>query len=258
MSLEVRIPKEITEYREKIIFGLSARQLASTGVALGTGVGLYFFLKNIIGSNLTTYVVMILVAPIFAFGFYRKNGMSFEKFTKLYIRHLFCVHKKKYATELNVDLLKKEDENNNDIKRGKITRNIEKNNRTTALYVIKEGAENKEQNLEYSAKERFEGSKNPREGTDCKKKTIGEGKLDFGAKSSKEYLQKSYENIASRIEQKREVQRAEFTKKELKDNTKYLIKKIKSARKELKSARDSQKRIAKFQGIQDCSEVHTL
>ena len=118
--------------------------------------------------------------------------------------------------------------------------NIEKNNRTTALYVIKEGAENKEQNLEYSAKERFEGSKNPREGTDCKKKTIGEGKLDFGAKSSKEYLQKSYENIASRIEQKREVQRAEFTKKEL------------------KSARDSQKRIAKFQGIQDCSEVHTL
>ena len=34
MSLETRIPKEIHDYREKIVFGLSARQLAALGAAV--------------------------------------------------------------------------------------------------------------------------------------------------------------------------------------------------------------------------------
>ena len=33
MSLETRIPKEINDYREKLVFGLSARQLCAVGVA---------------------------------------------------------------------------------------------------------------------------------------------------------------------------------------------------------------------------------
>ena len=47
MSVEVRIPKEITEYQEKIMFGLSVRQLVCSLIAIVISVPSYIFLMNI-------------------------------------------------------------------------------------------------------------------------------------------------------------------------------------------------------------------
>ena len=48
-SIEVKIPKEIREYREAIFFGLTGRQLVCSLLALGAAVGLYFLLRPVAG-----------------------------------------------------------------------------------------------------------------------------------------------------------------------------------------------------------------
>ena len=59
ISLEVRVPKEITEYKEKILFGLSIRQLFSFIFAIGISVIGELFLMGYVN----------LVKPEQSFGF---------------------------------------------------------------------------------------------------------------------------------------------------------------------------------------------
>ena len=79
MSVEVRIPKEITEYQEKIMFGLSIRQLVCTVIAIVISVPSYIFLMNKIGQELTGYIVMIEIVPFIAIGYLKPKGLKFEK-----------------------------------------------------------------------------------------------------------------------------------------------------------------------------------
>ena len=43
--MEIKIPKEIREYRESIFFGLTTRQFICSLLALGVAVGVYFLLQ---------------------------------------------------------------------------------------------------------------------------------------------------------------------------------------------------------------------
>ncbi|MDU2702517.1 MAG: PrgI family protein [Veillonella sp.] len=105
MAVEVRVPKEITEYREKIIFGLSIRQLLCTLVAIIIAIPSYIFLSKYLGSEITGYVVMILVIPVLAIGFIRPKGLNFEKIAVKAIDHTTSNNKKKYLTITQVELL---------------------------------------------------------------------------------------------------------------------------------------------------------
>lgn len=105
MSIEVRIPKEIMEYKEKILFGLTIRQLLCFAAAIALGTGSYLLLKMYIGKEVASYVVIFEVIPIFALGFFRKNGFTFEKYVKLMLRHKLGRNRRKYQPELNLDIL---------------------------------------------------------------------------------------------------------------------------------------------------------
>ena len=103
MAIEVRIPKEITEYQEKILFGLSLRQLISFAIALTTGVATYLLVAKLWGEDLAGYLVIVEVMPIFAIGFIRINGFSFEKYLALMIRHKYGYSRRRYHTQLLID-----------------------------------------------------------------------------------------------------------------------------------------------------------
>lgn len=107
MSIEVRIPKEITEYKEKILFGLNIRQLLCFTLAIVIGVTSYYFLNKYFGPDFASYVVIIEVIPIFALGFFKKDGFNFEKYMGLVFRHKLGVSKRKYLTDLNVNKIVK-------------------------------------------------------------------------------------------------------------------------------------------------------
>lgn len=103
MALETRIPKEITEYREKIVFGLSGRQLISVAAALAVVGATGFLLWYVLGINfsIVEYILILEAMPIVAFGFVRKDGMPLENYLLILFRYNFGNKKLPNKTELD-------------------------------------------------------------------------------------------------------------------------------------------------------------
>ena len=102
MSIEVRIPKEIMEYKEKVLFGMSLRQLVCFSSAIVLSVGSYLLLTKVIGLSMdaASYVIIVESMPLLAIGFVKKNGFTFEKYAALLIRHKLGQQIRPYQTEL--------------------------------------------------------------------------------------------------------------------------------------------------------------
>mgnify|MGYP003836434405 FL=1 len=137
MSIEVRIPKEITDYKEKILFGLTIRQLLCFICAVILGLVSYFIVSKFLGTQAAGYVVIIEVLPIFALGFFKKNGFTFEKYLKLILKHKLGQNKRKYQTELNIQHKKE------DIRNAEKSTSKKKANNTEQLYFAIPGADHK-------------------------------------------------------------------------------------------------------------------
>lgn len=91
MAFSVKVPKEIEDYQEKIIAGLSARKLISFCAALVCAALVFVVCKFLIGMSVETsgYLVMFAVIPPLAFGFFKKNGYYFEEYSLLLLRYYF-------------------------------------------------------------------------------------------------------------------------------------------------------------------------
>lgn len=100
MSLEVKIPKEITEYEGKIIGGLTGRQLLASFLAISSMLVIYPNITKLLGNDLGQPIAMIIIVPIWLVGFVKKDGFPFEKYAINIIRY-YSSHKKRYfSTEL--------------------------------------------------------------------------------------------------------------------------------------------------------------
>lgn len=78
--MEIKINKEIRSYKETIFFGLSMRQFVCSVLAVGTAVGLYFGLKDVVGRETISWLCIVGAAPVAAAGFFQYNGLTLEKF----------------------------------------------------------------------------------------------------------------------------------------------------------------------------------
>ena len=77
---EVKIPKEILQYKESIFFGLSARQFFCAIFAVGIAAGVYLLLGDVVGKETASWLCIVLAAPAAMAGFFSYNGMTFEQF----------------------------------------------------------------------------------------------------------------------------------------------------------------------------------
>lgn len=84
--MEIKIPKEIRQHRETLFFGLSTRQFLCAILAVGTAVGVYFLLKNVIGQETASWVCIVAAVPIAVTGFFQYNGLTFEQFAWAFIK----------------------------------------------------------------------------------------------------------------------------------------------------------------------------
>ena len=100
--IEIKIPKEITDYKEKFLFGLTVRQLVSAVVALAICVPLFIFGKDYLGEDLVGWIIILVAIPVFAFGFFRYDGKPFEKFLALIYRQKWVEPQKRKYEELPV------------------------------------------------------------------------------------------------------------------------------------------------------------
>lgn len=94
--IEVRIPKEIRDYKEKIFLNMTIRQLTAIIIACIVSVILYFKI-TFIPEEIMNWLIVIIVIPIIFAGFFTYNEMHFEIFAKKII--LFNITKQKRFKE---------------------------------------------------------------------------------------------------------------------------------------------------------------
>lgn len=85
----VKITRDIRTYKTKMFWGLTARQLICGAIGISTGMLLNTFAKDYIGSDLASWLTIIVELPIFAIGFVTIQGMAAEKFLKVFIKNRF-------------------------------------------------------------------------------------------------------------------------------------------------------------------------
>lgn len=98
--MDVKVNKEIRQYKEKIYFNLTLRQLLCTALGLAIAVPTYFWGKDYIGEDAASWITILIVMPIFAIGYLNINNMTFEKFTIQILKFELINPKKRiYKTE---------------------------------------------------------------------------------------------------------------------------------------------------------------
>ena len=85
-NFEIKINKEIRDYTESILLGLSLRQSIFSILACGVACGIYFLFKERLGTEVTSWLCMLGAAPFAALGFIRFQGM----YTEDIIKEAFC------------------------------------------------------------------------------------------------------------------------------------------------------------------------
>ena len=93
ITIEVKINKEIRNYKESLFFGLNLRQLLFSILAVAAAVAVYFSLRAAFGSvgDLGGWLCVLAAFPFALCGFFQYNGLTFEQFVVTYIRsELVC------------------------------------------------------------------------------------------------------------------------------------------------------------------------
>ena len=89
--MEVRINREIREYTESMYFGLSLRQFIFSILACGVAVGIYFGLKDYLGTETVSWICILGAAPFAAVGFIKYHGMTAEQFLWAWLKSEFLM-----------------------------------------------------------------------------------------------------------------------------------------------------------------------
>ncbi len=85
----ISIPRDLTRVKDKLLFGLTKRQLLCFTVAALIGVPVFFMLKSITEVNIAIMGMMIVMMPIFFFAMYEKNGRPVEVYLGHFIEAVF-------------------------------------------------------------------------------------------------------------------------------------------------------------------------
>lgn len=99
MALYVEVPKDFDEIKQKIVFGLTKRQLVCFGIA-GVMGGLTFWATlDKLGMTGASYCLCFAAAPAALFGVYYHNGLYLEQKLKLIFNFKNSRNIKTYQSE---------------------------------------------------------------------------------------------------------------------------------------------------------------
>lgn len=100
--LEIKINKEIRDYQESIFMGLSLRQFIFAVLAVGVAVGVYFGLRNVLGTETVSWLCVVAAFPFAILGFVKYHGMTAEQFIRAYIQSEFLMPKQLTSKPTNL------------------------------------------------------------------------------------------------------------------------------------------------------------
>lgn len=98
--MEIKINKEIRQHKENVFFGLTVRQFFCSILAVGAAIGVYFLLRDPLGSQAASWLCILAAGPLAAAGFFSYNGMTFEQFAWAVIKtELLCAGPRTFRAE---------------------------------------------------------------------------------------------------------------------------------------------------------------
>lgn len=94
--ITVRIPAEIRKYKEKLIFGLTRRQLLSLVFAAIAGTAIYFIGTHMLGmsGDVTGWVVLVVGGCFWVCGFFNYHGAPMERAAVAFLKYMICPGKR--------------------------------------------------------------------------------------------------------------------------------------------------------------------
>ena len=106
----IEINKNIDNYKESVVLGLSARQLVYSVLSVVAGGGIVLLLYRYVGLTVSTYIAIPVVAPIAMTGFYSYHGMTFVEMMKLKLHFAFANRTYTYVSTEGEDAVRQEEE----------------------------------------------------------------------------------------------------------------------------------------------------
>lgn len=98
--IEIKVPKEVRAYKEKIIGPFTLRQIVSGLITFPIIIPLFMYLLPRVGQQVASYISMAIGGPLLLIGFYEKNGQPFEKYLIQIILFYFVLpQKRKYLIQ---------------------------------------------------------------------------------------------------------------------------------------------------------------
>lgn len=95
----IEINKDIQNYKESVVLGLTARQLLFSVLSVAAGGGIVFLTYPYVGLTTSAYIAIPVVAPIALSGFYSYNGMTFMEMMKRKMHFAFVNRALTYISE---------------------------------------------------------------------------------------------------------------------------------------------------------------
>lgn len=105
----IEINKNIDNYKESVVLGLSARQLVYSVLSVVAGGGIVLLLYRHVGLTVSTYIAIPVVAPIAMTGFYSYHGMTFVEMMKLKLHFAFANRTYTYVSTEGEDAVRQEE-----------------------------------------------------------------------------------------------------------------------------------------------------
>lgn len=79
----IKIPKDLNEMQNKLIAGLTKRQIISFSIGAAAAFPIFFLVKNITDNIFIAMIALFITSmPIVMCGIYQKNGIYPERFAK--------------------------------------------------------------------------------------------------------------------------------------------------------------------------------
>ena len=91
MTISVKVPKDISAIKKKLLFNLTKRQIISFFLAGAVGVPVYIFTKKYIPTDMAALVMVVVMMPFLFVGIYEKDGYPAEKIIYFMIRRVFLL-----------------------------------------------------------------------------------------------------------------------------------------------------------------------
>lgn len=177
-NIEITVFDEINDYKEKIYF-FNFRQWVFAILIVGIVVPTYLLLKDKIGEDATSYIVIAIAGILGFIGFVKIHELPAEKILPFWFRHYFCFAKPiKYITDEEFKLQhQKKNKKASKVKKAKQSKEELKEIKKQAKIEIKERKKKqKEEKLLKKAKKKYETKK--AKSKNIKKKTIEENQKD--------------------------------------------------------------------------------